>query len=397
MKVTCLIGSISRKAGGLHTSVRCLMQALKGTGVQVDVLTLEDEHTQTDLSSWLPIEVFSFSAKGPHQWRYSPGIRQHLNLHPPDLISIHGLWSYLSWVSSCWTKRSGCPVIIHPHGMLDPWALANSAWKKRVALALFERTHLRQATCLRALCFSELDAMRGLGLTNPICVIPNAIDLPLLHLSNFSDLVSSSQKKLLFLGRLHPKKGLMNLLRAWSSVKDSQWGQGWVLEIAGWDELGHAEELEQLAIELGLFFSENDESKDSVLSSVRFRGPQFGTGKDLCLRECDAFVLPSFSEGLPMSVLEAWAYGKPVVMTPMCNLPEGFAVGAAIEANPEVASLSNGLLKLMAMTDEELFEMGRRGRQLVESQFTWSEVGSKMKEVYEWMVHGGTVPSCVVV
>ena len=69
-------------------------------------------------------------------------------------------------------------------------------------------------------------------------------------------------------------------------------------------------------------------------ASVVFLGPQFGAEKSECYRACDAFILPSLSEGLPMTVLEAWSYAKPVLMTAECNLPEGFAAGAAVRIGP---------------------------------------------------------------
>ena len=98
-----------------------------------------------------------------------------------------------------------------------------------------------------------------------------------------------------------------------------------------------------------------------------------------------------------MAVLEAWAHQRPVVMTPQCNLPEGFAAAAAICAEPEVDSLGRGLATLFSLSHPELLAMGHRGRQLVESQFTWPYVGSQMCEVYRWVLGQGERPGCVVV
>ena len=166
----------------------------------------------------------------------------------------------------------------------------------------------------------------------------------------------------MYLGRIHPKKGLVNLLRAWASVARPQssdfcpLSSDWTLTIAGWDQGGHEAELKRLATELEIPWRDcreapsplrgeggrkPDEVDFSISAfqrfSVFFLGPLFGAEKAAAYRSCDAFILPSFSEGLPMVVLEAWAYGKPVLMTPECNLPEGFAVSAAIriETNPK--------------------------------------------------------------
>jgi poly(glycerol-phosphate) alpha-glucosyltransferase len=138
----------------------------------------------------------------------------------------------------------------------------------------------------------------------------------------------------------------------------------------------------------------------SAAADVLFYGPAFGEEKEALLRSAEAFVLPSFSEGLPMSVLEAWSYVLPVVMTPECNLPEGFACGAALEirnssafqpatshslpATPtKLDSDWHGLRTLLEMSDSERAAMGMRGRRLVEEKFTWPKVAKSLKEIYE--------------
>jgi poly(glycerol-phosphate) alpha-glucosyltransferase len=125
-------------------------------------------------------------------------------------------------------------------------------------------------------------------------------------------------------------------------------------------------------------------------ADVVFYGPAFGGEKDQLLRVADAFVLPSFSEGLPMSVLEAWAYGLPVVMTPECNLPEGFVSGAALEIrNEEMENASwQGIKSLLDMSDSDRIQMGRCGRRLVEEKFIWPKVAAQMKRLYEEILGG---------
>ena len=133
-----------------------------------------------------------------------------------------------------------------------------------------------------------------------------------------------------------------------------------------------------------------------VSASVSFLGPQFGEEKEALLRSVNAFILPSFSEGLPMSVLEAWAYGVPVLMTDFCNIPDGFSVGAAIRIAPEPQSILDGLENLVASTDAELESIGVKGRKLVEEKFTWPIIAAEMKAVYEWCLGGGSAPACVM-
>src|SRR5262249_48685326 len=130
---------------------------------------------------------------------------------------------------------------------------------------------------------------------------------------------AQGRKILLYLGRLHPKKNLANLIRAWKQSLNSHPSarEDWALAVAGWDQAGYERELKRLNNDYGL------------AASVRFLGPLFGQEKDAAYRACDAFVLPSLSEVLSVAVLEAWAYAEPGLMTPECNVPEGVAAGAA--------------------------------------------------------------------
>ena len=162
---------------------------------------------------------------------------------------------------------------------------------------------------MHALCQSEADSIRAYGLDLPVAVIPNAIHLP--TTTSRQPAASSQNKRLLFLGRIHPKKGLENALRAWAKARHGD--DRWQFVIAGWDQEQHEAELKQICddhslayadVDAGRYLSQDLESGQSE-ASVIFTGSVFGDDKDQLLRSVDAFILPSFSEGLPMSVLEA--------------------------------------------------------------------------------------------
>src|SRR5207247_7296598 len=128
---------------------------------------------------------------------------------------------------------------------------------------------------------------------------------------------------------------------------------------------------------------------------IAFLGPRFGTEKNECYRGCDAFIMPSLSEGLPMTVLEAWASAKPVLMTRECNLPEGFAAGAALQIGTAPEEIAAGLKQLIEMSDDDRRAAGDRGRTLVATRFSWPRIGEQMRSVYEWILGGGTPPESV--
>ena len=419
MKVAMTTGALSRNAGGLFESVRALGKGLAELGVGVSVYGLRDQNWGRDEEAWEPLSASAFSFIGPRALAWSPDMDAALDEARPDVVALQGLWQYSSIATRRQWKRNGTPYVISPRGMLDKWALANSRWKKVLAAWVFENAVLRDAACLHALCESEADAMRAYGLRQRIEVVPNGVELVDLLTTEHTE-GTEGRRMLLFLGRIHPKKGLVGALRAWVDLKgkmgNAKWGD-WQFVIAGWDQGGHEAELKALCNELGLRMVDRGalmeeqnspatsysppvtapevpllDSGRSTLDSadVLFFGPAFGEEKDALLRSADAFVLPSFSEGLPMSVLEAWAYGLPVVMTPECNLPEGFAKQAALEIQSGEGSFQGsdfsfqqGLRTLLEMSDRERAAMGMQGRRLVEEKFTWSKVAAQMKEVYE--------------
>ncbi|MDR4463468.1 MAG: glycosyltransferase [Nitrospira sp.] len=381
MKVGMVTASVSRKGGGIQEVVRRSALELHHRGSNVSVFGLGDDHLHEDHESWCPVAVSVFQPRGYKPFGYAPDLLPALRSAAPDVLHNHGLWMYPSVASVRWSRLTHRPYLVSVHGMLDPWAVTHSYWKKKFASMMYERRHLTQAACLHALCSAEADAIRRYGLPNPLCVIPFGIDLPSLSFEGSA----RHEKALLFLGRLHPKKGLMNLLMAWQQLQHDCVSEAaaWELWIAGWDQGNHEQALRKYSLEHDLG------------SSVRFLGPKFGEEKDRLLRSVGAFVLPSFSEGLPVSVLEAWAYGLPVAMTKECNLPQGFSSSAAICIDTTAPGIARGLLDLMALSSEDRIAMGMCGRQLVKQQFSWSSYADHMSSVYAWMSGAGPRPSCV--
>lgn len=389
IKQGALVASLSRNAGGMFNSVRELSLSMNSLPcVEVDVFGLRDDYVENDLGAWDGLATHVLKQQGPRIFGYAPDLLSELLNANLDILHVHGIWMYPSLASHRWKALTGRPYIISPHGMLDPWAVKHSGWKKRVAGWAYENAHLHGASCIRALCESEAEAIRSYGLRNPVCIIPNGIDLPdsaVPAAPPWLGSIPADSKVLFYLGRLHPKKGLADLFRAWAISSRAENSQGrWHLVIAGWDQGGHEQSLKALADKL------------CIRASVHFVGPQFGAAKHACYSHADAFILPSYSEGLPMAVLEAWAYGLPVLMTPQCNLPEGFSVGAALRCDPESESISEGLRGFFALSDVDREEMGIRGRHLVKDKFAWAHIAENMMKVYRWVIEGDVKPDCVL-
>jgi poly(glycerol-phosphate) alpha-glucosyltransferase len=384
MNILHVTNSFAYTGGGLVGAVSGLAKSIQLSGHEISIAAYG---TEGDADVWEGLKLNTMHAKQFAGLHFFGDLKKILNAKSPDLVHTHGLWLRSSGQNCKWCKQTGTPYVVSPHGMLDPWAIRNSGWKKKLAGLWFEYAHLDNASCLHALCSEEADAIRSFGQKNPICVIPNGIDL-----SNIEESIAEApwkkdcgRKALLFMGRLHPKKGLPLLLEAWADLKKSSpaYLNEWFIAIAGWSEGRHREELEARVEDLGI-------SKD-----VEFLGSLHGDAKVAALSHASSFVLPSYSEGLPMSILEAWSYNLPVLMTTQCNLPEGFQAGAAISMKTNVNSIAEGLSEFFKMNCDEQLAMGIRGRELVEQRFEWKRIAAEMESVYEWILGNADTPECV--
>ncbi|MGR3494743.1 glycosyltransferase [Citreimonas sp.] len=369
-----LTGGLTRASGGVIEAIVGMAGGLGYAGRSVEVVGLGQPSDTRELPETLSARAVP--ALGLKGMTRVPILREALLKTDADIVHQHGLWNpTMTFAVRGWKRRAGSDarVVISPHGMLDPWALANSRWKKRVALAAFERRALQEADCLHALNASELASIRALGLCNPVAVIPNGVHLPDLDAPHAAANETDPRQVLLFLGRLHRKKGIAETMQAWARLikEEPDIARQWRLVVAGWDDGGHLGTLEKLRTTLGLE------------AHVGFPGPVFAAEKAALLGNCGAFILASYSEGLPMAVLEAWAHAKPVFMTRACNLPEGFEAGAAIQIDTDPAEIAQALRSHLG--EARLQQIGQSGRKLVEARFSWNSVGLRLDAVYAWL------------
>lgn len=376
LSIAIVTGSMSRNAGGLFESVRRSAINLQKLGARVTVYALRDEYTEADLPAWgQDVTVKLFDAGWPKPLGYAPGLLKALMQDNPDIVHLHGIWLMLSKTTSTWQKRTGRPLIISPRGMLDAWALQNVGLKKKLAAALYESENIRRASAVHALNVSEANSVKAYRPGTQTAIIPNGADLPNLEETPAPPPWQSEEKKtLFFLGRLHPKKGISELLKAWKRVGElsADVHEHWQLVVGGWDDGGHAEALVNEMNALGL-------------DNVQFPGPLFEAAKHAAFAHADAFILPSYSEGLPVSVLEAWSYKLPVFMTDACNLPIGFEAHAAKRITTDPDDIAAVLAEALRPGSEaEMAKMGSAGYQLVVDTFSWRSIAEQLIELYRW-------------
>jgi glycosyltransferase involved in cell wall biosynthesis len=371
--VVHLTSSFFKKAGGVQTSIIGLTNHLYLQGVQEELWSFQNKLSTPETEGFrcgyrlfrgIPFPLFPISFD----------LYKSIGHSPASLLHLHGLWQFPSIAANNWVKLK--PKIITPHGFLDSWALQNSAWKKKTALFFYEWKNLRGCHCFHALCKSEAESIRALGLRQPIAIIPNGVDLPVLYPQRETSV--NKKRTLLYLGRFHKKKNLLSLINAWNALPKSL-AENWRLRLVGWGDKKYKEEL-------------------SVITgpNVDLAGPFYGIEKEKAFREADAFILPSLSEGLPMAILEAWSFGLPVLMSKECNLPEGFEADAALETGTGRDAIIQSLRRFLTMDETERIRLGRLGRKLVEEKFTWPIVASKMATVYQWLLGQEKKPDWVI-
>lgn len=283
------------------------------------------------------------------------------------VVHDHGVWLPTNHRVALLTRELGIPRVLSPRGMLSAWALDYQRQKKRVAWLLYQRRDLQSAMVLHATSQEEAADMRSLGLRQPVAILPNGVEVPITSARLVTD---SRERYALFLSRVHPKKGLLNLVAAWARVRPL----GWRLLIAGPSEAGHRSEVEQLAANLG------------IQSQIEFVGTVDDRAKWDLYRGASLFVLPTFSENFGIVIAEALASGVPVITTvgaPWRALSEhrsGWWIDIGVE--PLVQALADAT----SMNPDQLFAMGKRGREFVRRELSWDRIATQMRQVYAYMI-----------
>ena len=316
-----------------------------------------------------------------------------------DVVHNHGVWLAANYYARKAANKAGKPLVISTRGMLESWSLGRSKMRKRVAWVLFERENLRSAKLFHATSSSEAESIeKFLSFTvtvtftkPPIVVAPNGVDVPeripgreILE-ARFAKL--RGKKWILFMSRVHPKKGLLELAKAWMQIRGSH--ADWELVIAGPEQdKGYAEKVRA-------------ELKGEGVWTAELRGEE----KWAALGNAGFFVLPSHSENFGLVVAESLAAGRPVLTTTgtpwgATRSPirmririkeDGSDESMNLEENGcgvicEVGGLNEALGRMLRFTDDQLDEMGRKGKKMVAERFSWKSSAEKVTEAYGELV-----------
>lgn len=358
MKVLHIISSLDVKTGGPARSVPQTCIELAKLGLHIEIIA-QPSSNPVDIPEIPNLKIIFYT--------YSELIKfaKDLSNTNYDLIHLQHIWAPYIPIMANAARKKGIPYIITPRGMLEPWIMARNSWKKKLAMMLYQRKDLNKASLLHATAEMEADSIRKLGFKNPIAVIPNGIDL--------SDLPAPKReygnKKMVFLSRIHPKKGIELLLEAWNQINIGDW----TLEIAGDGEPAYIESIKQRIDFL-------------TLKSVKLVGPRYGEEKWNFIKSADIFVLPTFSENFGIVVAEALAMGVPVITTqgtPWQEL-ETFNCGWWIDLSLE--TLKANLEIAMKCNSKALIEMGNNGTELISRKYDIKAVALQLTEEYQKLI-----------
>ena len=334
-------------------------------------------------------DVIQGVRKGPGKMFYAPELKRLAAeaVEQAEVFHGHGLYVWTNMWLGGEARKRGKPLVYHPQGFFDPWILRRSRGKKRLAHWLFEDKNIAHVRWWRAVSNKEADQIRAVVRSHAVVhVIPNGIDIDEVDALDAHEVGSREgddketkrlkdqetlawmkrkrPKRLLFLSRIHAKKGLDLLVPAWGKLTKEF--PDWELSIVGPDEGGYQATVEKMIADCGC--SETCWIHPAVS----------GAEKHALLRTADLFVLPSYSEGFPMAVLEAAAHRIPVVQTDECNFPELTAAGGAWECRPERESVEKALRDALTAEDAERTERGLKGRTLVESSYSWQKLAEQV-------------------
>ena len=366
MKIVILSSNLSNEAGGYAESsflLRDRLDKIKNNDVYLFGFW-KSKYLKLNYNLTDRINIFNpgFINKFPFSLKYF----KKLFVIKPQIIDLQGIWSSTSILSLIYYAISKTPYIVTPRGMLEEWALKQSYFKKKLFFFLIEKYHLKNAVYLRATSALEASTFAKLGFNkNKILNIPNSIKIP-----DFKQSLKKKNKKkrLLFLSRLHPKKGLIELLNSWKIIQNKF--TDWELLICGYDENNYKKKITELIKKLNL--------KRVILKD-------FVTGKDKeeIYYSSDLFILLSYSENFGLSIAEALSYKIPVITTtntPWKKLNKnncGWCI--KLKTKEIVATLE----KALGMSRKEIIFMGKKGRDWMIKDFSDHSIGTKMNEVYK--------------
>lgn len=364
--VCIFIPNIDKNTGGPSRSVPLLARGLSCMGIEVTILTHQTENMNYHLLEGSNVKVDILPK--PYRQR---DLESYFDSHKFDLLQDESMWILLSHDILRIAKRKQIPYVFVPRGSLEPWSLKQKWLKKKLAMLLYQRRDIEDAACILATADMEYENLRSLGFKNPIAVIPNGIDISEYPCRTNNDKINI-KKQILFLSRIHPKKGVELLAEAWKSICLDF--PEWKVIVAGNGDDMYISHLKRMLIDQG------------ISQSMEIIPPLFGKDKCNLYQQSSLFILPTFSENFGMVIAEALSCGLPVITTK--NAPWKILndenIGWWIEMS--VYNIKQALIEAMSLDSDVLFDMGQHGSKVVNDNFYYLNIAKKVSELYAWIL-----------
>ena len=361
MKVIHYIPSIDRTAGGTSTYMQVLAKGL-GELAEVHIITHASENP-------LPIEncmIHNVSGYNPLNGRFKKEVVGLLDEIKPDIVHVNCCWLPVCAAIQYIAQKRGLKVVLTPHGMLEPWIVKRHYWTRKLpALMLYQKATVQKADCIQSTAESERDNLMTLGYNSNIRIVKLGIDAESITMKTSW----KKNKQLLFLSRVHVKKGINFLIEAADILREEL--QGYKILVAGEGDADYITTLKQQIVDKGL------------QEIIQLIGGVYGDEKWRLFQSSDFFVLPTHSENFGLAIAESLASGTPVITTvgtPWNDLNSSNS-GAWIEIGTQ--PLVETLRRFLSLSDEELETMGKNGRKLIETKYSAKVMAEEMMEVYE--------------
>lgn len=374
MKYLQTIAGLRAKSGGTSTCTYDLIKAMRGLSCNVDLMTLQADDLLGNNEWWIKaLPNDSISSYG-----YSRNMNRFLQKSDYDLYHTNGMWMYCNHETCLVARKKDKPYVITPHGMLYTQALARSAWKKKLLLAMGGvAKDLKSATCIHVTCSTEMKFYKALGYHNPIAVIPNPVTIPH-YIPNI--ITHGERKSIGYLGRLHPYKRPDALIKAWARLKEETVGFELLFMGKGTDE--YEQYLHKLV-------------DDLHLKNVSFLGMVTGEDKFKRLTSIRVLCVPSKTENFGMTVAEALIAQTPVICTKTAPWEELNTRHCGWWVDNDIDTLAQTIREALLLPQSEIDKMGENGKLLIETNYTDTQIALKMKQLYEWILTGGEKPEFV--
>lgn len=364
MKIIHYIPSIGKSGGGVSAYLQLLSHDL-GKLVELHIIC----HKTEDELTLEHCKIHYIEGSIKHPLKMKQQFYQLLDKIRPDIIHVNGCWMLqCSWIVF-WAKGKGYPVILSPHGMLEPWDIKKNYWTKKLpALILYQKKSVKISDAIVATAETEKNNLLSLGYNKNIKIVPNGIIT-----DNIRCKESWKEKKqILFLALYRKNKGIDILMQAVSEIKTQL--QGWTINIAGIEADYTIEDLQEMASQL------------KISDIINITGPLFEEEKWTAYRNADVFILPTLNENFGIVIAESYLCGTPVITTKGApwKLIEDYKCGWWIDRNTD--SLIKALQDFISTTPNQRMQMGLMGSKLVKEQFSSQIVAKKMLELYNSII-----------